>query len=64
MKASSGAGDTNFSIAIQTLRTIHPLSSLERMTKQFQIQKTYSEPSGEIIMSEFTRRSFIGKKPR
>src|SRR5207302_2691829 len=27
----------------------------------FQIRNTNSKPSGEIIMSEFTRRSFIGK---
>src|SRR5205807_2149165 len=28
---------------------------------QFQIQNTNSQPSGAIIMSTFTRRSFIGK---
>jgi oxalate decarboxylase len=28
--------------------------------EQFQIPKTNSEPSGEIIMSTFTRRSFLG----
>src|ERR1044072_9255182 len=37
------------------------ISSGAHDTNNYKSKKTNSEPSGEIIMSEFTRRSFIGK---